>query len=573
MTSNTESAASSPEEPRPAGAPMAQEPVVQVPHPADFPEPAAARAAEPSASQPPAMNGVEPEAAAPETTAEPETTEEPEAVADPQPVPEAAPTPTPTPAPAAAPMAAAAPGTAQPGPVSVRTSPEPAARTAPVSTKPRPAQVGPPDILGTPLSPTATRVMVLGAGELGKELVIAFQRLGVEVIAVDRYEGAPGHQVAHHAEVIDMTDGDAILALVEKYEPHFVVPEIEAIATEALDVVESKGLAEVIPTARAVVSTMNREGIRRLADEDLGLPTSPYLFAASLDELTIAVGQIGYPCVVKPVMSSSGKGQTVLTSADDVARAWETATTGGRVAGERVIVEGWVDFDFEITLLTVRAIDPMTGRLTSHFCAPIGHKQVNGDYVESWQPHEMTADALGAATSIAARIATSLGDGKVGGRGIFGVEMFVKGDDVYFSEVSPRPHDTGLVTMATQRLSEFEMHARAILGLPVDVTLASPGASAVIYGQLDEAAIGFTDVARALSVPETDIRLFGKPESYHRRRVGVVTATADDVATARERAIRAASIVSPVSGRPARFGAPAPVAPPARAPMPPRPAA
>ncbi|RPA56936.1 formate-dependent phosphoribosylglycinamide formyltransferase [Gordonia oryzae] len=429
----------------------------------------------------------------------------------------------------------------------------------------RPASVpiGPPDLLGTPLSPTATRVMVLGAGELGKELVIAFQRLGVEVVAVDRYENAPGHQVAHHAEVIDMTDGDAVLALVEKYRPHYVVPEIEAIATEALGTVEKQGLAEVIPTASAVIATMNREGIRRLADEDLGLPTSPYLFAGSLDEMTVAVTQIGYPCVVKPVMSSSGKGQTVLKSAADIESAWQRATTGGRVAGERVIVEGWVDFDFEITLLTVRAIDPTTGRLTSHFCAPIGHKQVNGDYVESWQPHEMTTDALGAATSIAARIATALGDGKIGGRGIFGVELFVKGDDVYFSEVSPRPHDTGLVTLATQRLSEFEMHARAILGLPVDVTLASPGASAVIYGQLDEKAIGFENVARALAVPETDIRLFGKPESFHRRRVGVVTATADDVSTARERAVQAASIVTPVAGREARRGAPAPVPPPA----------
>ncbi|WHU47582.1 formate-dependent phosphoribosylglycinamide formyltransferase [Gordonia sp. L191] len=428
--------------------------------------------------------------------------------------------------------------------------------------RPASTPVGPPDILGTPLSPTSTRVMVLGAGELGKELVIAFQRLGVEVVAVDRYENAPGHQVAHHAEVIDMTDGDAVLALVEKYRPHYVVPEIEAIATEALGTVEKKGLAEVIPTASAVIATMNREGIRRLADEDLGLPTSPYLFAGSLEEMTVAVGQIGYPCVVKPVMSSSGKGQTVLKSAADIESAWQRATTGGRVAGERVIIEGWVDFDFEITLLTVRAIDPATGRLTSHFCAPIGHKQVNGDYVESWQPHEMTTDALGAATSIAARIATALGDGKIGGRGIFGVELFVKGDDVYFSEVSPRPHDTGLVTLATQRLSEFEMHARAILGLPVDVTLASPGASAVIYGQLDEKAIGFENVARALAVPETDIRLFGKPESFHRRRVGVVTATADDVTTARERAVQAASIVSPVPGREARRGAPAPVPPP-----------
>ncbi|MBD0863436.1 formate-dependent phosphoribosylglycinamide formyltransferase [Gordonia sp. zg691] len=409
--------------------------------------------------------------------------------------------------------------------------------------------IGPPDVIGTPLSPTATKVMVLGAGELGKEVVIAFQRLGVEVVAVDRYADAPGQQVAHHAEVIDMTDADALHAVIDKHRPAYVVPEIEAIATEALVDVAERGIAEVIPTASAVVATMNREGIRRLADEELGLPTSPYLFADTAEELAVAARQIGYPCVVKPVMSSSGKGQTVLRGPEDLARAWQTANTGGRVQGSRVIVEGFVEFDYEITLLTVRAIDPRTGVLASHFCAPIGHRQINGDYVESWQPHEMSPDAHASATSIAARIATALGDGKLAGRGVFGVELFVKGDDVYFSEVSPRPHDTGLVTMATQRLSEFEMHARAILGLPVDVTLASPGASAVIYGQLDQKAIGFENVAAALAVPETDIRLFGKPESFHRRRMGVVTATADDVPAARERAVRAASLVTPVPGR------------------------
>ncbi|WP_419224183.1 formate-dependent phosphoribosylglycinamide formyltransferase [Gordonia sp. CPCC 206044] len=436
------------------------------------------------------------------------------------------------------------------------------------------AVVGPPSVIGTPLSSTATRVMVLGAGELGKELIIAFQRLGVEVIAVDRYADSPGQQVAHHAEVVDMTDPDALLALVERYRPHYVVPEIEAIATEALVDVEQRGLAEVIPTARAAVATLNREGIRRLADEELGLPTSPYLFASSLEQLEEAAQSIGFPCVVKPVMSSSGKGQTVLRTPADLGIAWEAATTGARVASERVIVEGFIEFDYEITLLTVRAVDPATGRLATHFCAPIGHRQVDGDYVESWQPHEMSTDALGAASSIAARIATALGDGKLGGRGIFGVELFVKGDDVYFSEVSPRPHDTGLVTLATQRLSEFEMHARAILGLPVDVTLASPGASAVIYGRLDEPAVGFENVARALAVPETDIRLFGKPQSFAHRRMGVVTATADDVATARQRATRAASLVTPVSGRPFTPAAPIPlVAPPApaRPPAPPRP--
>ncbi|MFI8772255.1 formate-dependent phosphoribosylglycinamide formyltransferase [Gordonia sp. NPDC062954] len=438
---------------------------------------------------------------------------------------------------------------------------------------PAPA-VGPPAVIGTPLSPSATKVMVLGAGELGKEVIIAFQRLGVEVIAVDRYADAPGQQVAHHAEVIDMTDAAALLALIERYRPHYVVPEIEAIATEALIEVEKRALAEVIPTAHAVVATMNREGIRRLADEELGLPTSPYLFASSAEELEAAVAEIGFPCVVKPVMSSSGKGQTVVRAPADIGGAWQNATTGARVQGERVIVEGFIEFDYEITLLTVRAIDPVTGRLASHFCAPIGHQQVGGDYVESWQPHEMSTDALAAATSIAARIATAMGDGKLGGRGIFGVELFVQGDDVYFSEVSPRPHDTGLVTLATQRLSEFEMHARAILGLPVDVTLASPGASAVIYGQLDEPAIGFANVARALAVPETDIRLFGKPQSFHRRRMGVITATADDVATARQRAVQAASLVTPVAARPFERTVPEPlgnppVPPPPRRPGPP----
>ncbi len=423
-------------------------------------------------------------------------------------------------------------------------------------------QAGPPSVLGTPLSPSATRVMLLGAGELGKEVIIAFQRLGVEVIAVDRYANAPGQQVAHHAEVIDMTDPVALRAVIDKYWPHYVVPEIEAIATGALAEAEADGVAEVIPSAKAVVATMDREGIRRLADEELGLPTSPYLFADTLDELKVAAEQVGFPCVVKSVMSSSGKGQSVLRGPDDVEKAWEIANTGARVSGQRVIVEGFIDFDYEITLLTIRALDPATGSLTTHFCAPIGHRQVDGDYVESWQPHEMPEFALGAATSIAARVATAFGDGNLGGRGVFGVELFVKGDDVYFSEVSPRPHDTGLVTMATQRLSEFEMHARAILGLPVDVTLASPGASAVIYGGLDDTAIGFENVARALSVPETDVRLFGKPESHARRRMGVVTATADDVQTARRRAKSAAAMVTPVAGHPVeRLTEPAPFAP------------
>lgn len=402
--------------------------------------------------------------------------------------------------------------------------------------------------------------MLLGAGELGKEVIIAFQRLGVEVIAVDRYADAPGHQVAHRSHVIDMMDPAALLALIERERPMFVVPEIEAIATSALAQAQALGYCEVVPTARAVALTMNREGIRRLADEELGLPTSPYAFAGTADEVRRAAEKIGYPCVVKPIMSSSGKGQSVLAGPDDVDSAWEAAQSGGRVASDRVIVEGFVDFDYEITLLAVRSYDRASNQLITQFCSPIGHLQEGGDYIESWQPHLMSEHALGVAMSVAARIAVGLGDGKLGGRGIFGVEMFVKNDDVYFSEVSPRPHDTGLVTMATQRLSEFEMHARAILGLPVDMTLASPGASAVIYGELDEPAIGFADVAAALEVPETDIRLFGKPVSHRRRRMGVVTATADDVDTARSRASEAAARVRPVSmRRPARpENAPAP---------------
>jgi phosphoribosylglycinamide formyltransferase 2 len=391
--------------------------------------------------------------------------------------------------------------------------------------------------IGTPLSPSATRVMLLGSGELGKEVVIALQRLGVEVIAVDRYPDAPGHQVAHRSHVIDMTDAAALTALIEQERPHYVIPEIEAIATDALAAIEENGVATVIPTARATRLTMDREGIRRLAAEELGLPTSPYAFADSLDEVRAAVdGGIGYPCVIKPVMSSSGKGQSVLRSADDVGPAWEYAKAGGRVATTRVIVEGFVDFDYEITQLTVRGVDG------TWFCAPIGHIQEDGDYVESWQPQPMSDAAIDGARDVAGRITQALG-----GRGIFGVELFVKGDDVLFSEVSPRPHDTGLVTLATQRLSEFELHARAVLGLPVDVTLRSPGASAVIYGGTDAKAISFEGLELALAVPGTDLRLFGKPESFKRRRMGVVVAVADDVETARTRAKGAAELVHPVA--------------------------
>ncbi|MFT3901194.1 MAG: formate-dependent phosphoribosylglycinamide formyltransferase [Gordonia sp. (in: high G+C Gram-positive bacteria)] len=410
-----------------------------------------------------------------------------------------------------------------------------------------------PSVLGTPLTDSAVRVLLLGAGELGKELTIAFQRLGVEVIAVDRYEGAPAQQVAHHSAVIDMTDPAAVTRVVKKFKPDFVVPEIEAIATAALIDIESSGLARVIPSAFGADAAMNRERVRRLADEELGIPVPPYLFADSLDELKDAAATIGYPCVVKPIVSSSGKGQTVLSGPADVEKAWEAAKTKARVSNDRVIVEGFIDFDYEVTLLTVRSVDPASGEVITQFCAPIGHRQEDGDYVESWQPQPMEAFAMASATSIAARIATAM-CGDVNGRGIFGVELFVKGDDVYFSEVSPRPHDTGLVTLATQRVSEFELHARAILGLPCEVTLASPGASAVIYGDRDEKAVGYANVAAALAVPETSIWLFGKPESTQRRRLGVVTATADDIDEARARATAAAGkvgIVSPPKAKPA----------------------
>jgi len=396
--------------------------------------------------------------------------------------------------------------------------------------------------LGTPLSPAAVRVLLLGSGELGKEVIIALQRLGCETIAADRYPNAPGHQVAHRSHVLDMTDPVAIRKLVELERPHLIVPEIEAIATDELVRIEADGICQVIPTARAAQLTMNREGIRRLAAETLGLATSPYKFASSLDELRAAVdGGIGYPCVIKPTMSSSGKGQSVVRSADALAAAWDYAAKGGRVDSGRVIVEGFVDFEYEITMLTVRA-KSVDGLVETHFCEPVGHVQVNGDYVESWQPQVMSAVALERAQEIAHKVTEALG-----GRGLFGVELFVQGDMVWFSEVSPRPHDTGLVTLGTQRLSEFELHARAILGLPVDTSLRRPGASAVIYGGMDAKAVTFSGVPEALAVPETDIRLFGKPESFPKRRMGVVVATADSVTEARERAKLAAGKVKPVA--------------------------
>ena len=389
--------------------------------------------------------------------------------------------------------------------------------------------------IGTPLAPSALKVMFLGGGELGKEVVIELQRFGVETIVVDRYANPPAAQVAHRAHVIDMTDGAALRALVEQERPHLIVPEIEAIATDALVKIEADKLARVIPTANAAHVTMNRERIRVLAAEELKLPTSPYAFASSLEEMQAAIDKIGFPCFVKPVMSSSGKGQSRLKAQGDVAKAWDYALSGGRVKQPRVIVEGQVAFDFEITLLTVRAA-PGT-----HFCEPIGHVQVDGDYVESWQPQAMSARALQRAQDIAGKVTAALG-----GAGIFGVELFVKGDEVWFSEVSPRPHDTGLVTLASQNQSEFALHARAILGLPVDVGLRAPGASAVIYGGMDAEGIAFQGLADALQIEESEVRLFGKPESFKKRRMGVAIARGRDTDEARQRAKLAASRVKPV---------------------------
>ena len=413
------------------------------------------------------------------------------------------------------------------------------------TTLPAPTAPFQPAALGTPLSPSATKVMLLGSGELGKEVLIALQRLGVETIAVDRYDNAPGQQVAHHARTIAMSDAAQLRALIEAEQPLLVVPEIEAIATPELEKLEAEGRVRVVPTARAARLTMDREGIRRLAAETIGLPTSPYVFADSLAELQAAIDgtsgrpAIGYPCIVKPVMSSSGKGQSKLNGPDDVAEAWDYAMAGGRVSHGRVIVEGFIDFDYEITQLTVRALDA-NGQITTHFCAPIGHVQVQGDYVESWQPCRMAPQALQRAREIAKAVTDDLG-----GQGLFGVELFVKGDEVWFSEVSPRPHDTGLVTLSTQVQSEFELHARAILGLPVDTSLRSPGASAVIYGGVEAEGIVFEGVADALRVPGADVRLFGKPESFTRRRMGVALAVDADIDTARARAKEAAGKVRP----------------------------
>jgi len=392
-------------------------------------------------------------------------------------------------------------------------------------------------VFGTPLSRAAFKVMLLGAGELGKEVILALQRLGVEVIAVDRYADAPGQQVAHRAYVVAMTDKVALRAVIEKEQPHLVVPEIEAIATDLLVELEAAGMVRVTPTARAAQLTMNREGIRRLAAETLGLPTSPYRFADSLSSLAQASAAVGFPCLVKPVMSSSGKGQSVLRGPEDIESAWNIAKQGARVEGSRIIVEGFIDFEYEITLLTVRARGT-NGLVETHFCEPIGHLQVGGDYVESWQPQPMSGRALERAQQIAREVTDNLG-----GQGLFGVELFVSGDEVWFSEVSPRPHDTGLVTLVSQVQSEFELHARAMLGLPVDTSLRAPSASSVIYGGIDAKAIRYEGVAQALAERGTDVRLFGKPESFVKRRMGVALATDVSVDQARAKALRVSAAV------------------------------
>ncbi|MBA1264856.1 formate-dependent phosphoribosylglycinamide formyltransferase [Stutzerimonas stutzeri] len=386
--------------------------------------------------------------------------------------------------------------------------------------------------IGTPLSASAVRVLLCGSGELGKELVIELQRLGVEVIAVDRYANAPAMQVAHRHHVVDMLDGAALRAIIEQEKPHYIVPEIEAIATATLVELEAEGFT-VIPTARAAQLTMNREGIRRLAAEELGLPTSPYRFADSLEDCRSAALAIGFPCLIKPVMSSSGKGQSVLRSEADIDTAWNYAQAGGRAGKGRVIVEGFIDFDYEITLLTVRHVGGTT------FCQPVGHRQERGDYQESWQPQPMSAGAMAEAERIALAVTEALG-----GRGVFGVELFVKGDQVWFCEISPRPHDTGLVTLVSQDLSEFALHARAILGLPIPtIRQFGPSASAVVLVEGESEQVSFGNLAAALAEPDTALRLFGKPEVNGQRRMGVALARDESIEAARAKALQVATAI------------------------------
>ena len=392
--------------------------------------------------------------------------------------------------------------------------------------------------VGTPLSDNATKALLLGSGELGKELAISLQRYGVEVIAVDRYENAPAHQVAHRSYVIDMTDAEAVKKLIALEQPHFIIPEIEAIATTALAEIEAEGLCTVVPNARAIQLTMNREGIRTLVAQQLKLPTSNYAFAQSFEELQAAVeAGIGYPCFIKPTMSSSGKGQSMVNEPEQLKAAWDYAKSSGRVDTGKVIVEAKIDFDFEITLLTVRALDA-NQEIQTYFCAPIGHRQENGDYRESWQPQIMSAESLALSQDIAFKVTQ-----EIGGLGLFGVELFIQGDQVWFSEVSPRPHDTGMVTMVTQKQNEFELHARAILGLPVNTNLQQAGASAVILGGVDASAVRYEGLAQALTVPDSEVRLFGKPEAFTHRRMGVALASADSVDEAKNKAVKAASYI------------------------------
>lgn len=392
--------------------------------------------------------------------------------------------------------------------------------------------------IGTALSNNSTKAMLLGSGELGKELVISLQRYGIEVIAVDRYADAPAQQVAHRSHAVDMTDSEAVKKLIALEQPDFIIPEIEAIATEALIEIEKEGGCTVVPNARAIQLTMNREGIRTLVAEKLKLPTSTYAFAESLEELELAVGNnIGYPCFIKPTMSSSGKGQSLVKSPEQLKEAWDYAKSSGRVDTGKVIVEAKIDFDFEITLLTVRALNAQ-GDIQTYFCEPVGHVQEHGDYRESWQPQAMSPAAIQSAQEIAAKVTD-----EIGGLGLFGVELFVKGEKVWFSEVSPRPHDTGMVTMVTQRQNEFELHARAILGLPVDTTLTRVGASAVILGKFNGRDLVYEGLAEALAVPDSEVRIFAKPESFVNRRMGVALASANSIEEARKRAVKAASLV------------------------------
>jgi len=386
--------------------------------------------------------------------------------------------------------------------------------------------------IGTPLSPTATRVLMCGSGELGKEVVIELQRLGVEVIAADRYDNAPAMQVAHRSHTLSMTDADALRAVIELEKPDYIIPEIEAIATDTLVALEQEGY-NVIPTARAAQLTMNREGIRRLVAEELGLPTSPFLFADNKQSYLEAIEGIGLPCVIKPIMSSSGKGQSLVRSRDELEAAWDYSQQGGRTGAGRIIIEGFVDFDYEITLLTVRHRDGTS------YCEPIGHRQQDGDYRESWQPQPMSEQALQRSREIANKVTESLG-----GWGLFGVELFIKGDDVYFSEVSPRPHDTGMVTLISQDLSEFALHARAILGLPIPaIRQHGPAASSVVLVSGDSTSMRYTGLDAAISEPDTDLRLFGKPEVSGQRRLGVTLALADTIDEARAKANRASASI------------------------------